>query len=459
MKTRLTFQIVLLLAALAAAPGQEPSTALQTTAAGRRVQEYLKAFNSGSDSTMRGFFARNLDAEAGRRIPIDQRIERYHQMRSMAGTFTLKRVLRSSDDRASVIVSSRDGYLLKMDFQCETAAPHGLVAVAVEEVQPGDEAVTPAKDDAALADAAGRYVRSQADSDRFSGVVLIAKGGTPIFREAYGLADREKNIPNTIDTRFNLGSMNKIFTHLAIDQLASAGKISLADTLGTILPGYPNHDAARKITMRQLLDMSSGIGDFFNERYDAAPKESLRTIGAYMTLFADKPLSFEPGSRRMYSNGGYIVLGAIVEKVSGLDYYTYVRRNIFVPAGMNATDSFAKDSLPADAAIGYTMRGGGGSMKGWRPNYDRLPGRGSSAGGGYSTAMDLLRYTMALAGAPFVPSSFEPKKGLGIAGGMEGVNAALEWNPATGYAIIVLCNMDPPAAEKTAQHIRALLPR
>lgn len=454
MKTRLTFQVVLLLAALAAAPGQERPGALQATAAGRRVQEYLRAFNSGNDSTMRAYFARNLAADAAAQIPIDQRIARYHQMRSMAGTFTLKRVLRTSDDRASVIVSSRDGYLLKMDFRCESRDPHGLIAVAVDEVQPGDEGVTPAKDDAALADAAAGYVRPEADSGKFSGVVLIAARGETIFRQAYGLADRESGKTNTVDTRFNLGSINKIFTHLAIEQLAAAGKLALTDTLGKILPDYPNREAASTVTVQELLDMRSGIGDFFNERYDAASKESLMTIASYLPLFADKPLAFQPGSKRMYSNGGYIVLGAIIEKVSGLDYYTYVRKHIFDPAGMKATGSYAKDSLPADAAIGYTMRGGAG----WKTNYDRLPGRGSSAGGGYSTAMDLLRFTKALAEAPFVPASFAPKRGMGIAGGAEGINAALEWDPAKGYTIIVLCNIDPPAAERTAQHLRALLP-
>ena len=99
------------------------------------------------------------------------------------------------------------------------------------------------------------------------------------------------------------------------------------------------------------------------------------------------------------------------------------------------------------------------SIRHGNPNFEKLPQKGSSAGGGYSTAMDLLRYTEALAGPSVIPATFEGRHGLGIAGGMEGVNAAIEWNPASGYAVIVLSNLDPPSAEKVAQHIRALLPR
>jgi D-alanyl-D-alanine carboxypeptidase len=241
--------------------------------------------------------------------------------------------------------------------------------------------------------------------------------------------------------------------------LAAKGKLSITDPIKKFLPDYPNNDAAERVTVENLLSMSSGIGDFFNERYDATPKKNLNSIRAYLPLFADKPLAFEPGSRRQYSNGGYVVLGAIIEHASGMDYYTYVRQNIFSPAGMSSTDSYEKDTDSPDLAVGYTKHGGDEKSPDWKRNYDDLPQRGSSAGGGYSTAMDLLLYTKALAGESVIPSTFEGRHGMGIAGGMEGVNAALEWNPSNGYAIIVLSNYDPPSAESVAQHIRALLPR
>jgi hypothetical protein len=144
-----------------------------------------------------------------------------------------------------------------------------------------------------------------------------------------------------------------------------------------------------------LLTMTSGIGDFFGPRYDATPKERIRSIKDYLPLFADQPLEFVPGTGNRYSNGGYVVLGAIIEKVSGQDYYAYVRENVFRPAGMLATDSYPRDAGTPNLALGYANPGRRG--QGRVLNFDTLPGRGSSAGGGYSTAEDMLRYVRALA--------------------------------------------------------------
>jgi CubicO group peptidase (beta-lactamase class C family) len=459
MRSRSYLPFLILSAYLSVSSAQVNQASLGTTAAGRRAQLYLNAFNSGNDSTMKAYFERNLANDASQRVPLNQRMERFHQMLSMAGRFTLKKVLETKEDRARILVESKDGFTLKMEFQCEAADPHGLMTIAIDQVQPGEEDIVPVKDDSQLVSAAGEYVGGLAKEDRFSGVLLIARGGTPIFEKAYGLANREKNIPNTSGTRFNLGSMNKSFTQVAIHQLASDGKLSFNDPIRKFLPDYPNKEAAEKVTIENLLMMSSGIGDFFNERYETTPKKSLNTINAYLPLFADNPLAFEPGSKKQYSNGGYVVLGAIIEKASGMDYYSYVRDRIFAPVGMTGTDSYEKDADLPDIAVGYTKHGGDEKARGWKPNYEKLPQRGSSAGGGYSTAMDLLRYTKALAGPSVIPSTFEGRHGMGIAGGMEGVNAAMEWNPGNGYAIIVLSNYDPPSAERVAQHIRALLPR
>jgi D-alanyl-D-alanine carboxypeptidase len=144
----------------------------------------------------------------------------------------------------------------------------------------------------------------------------------------------------------------------------------------------------------------------------------------------------------LYSNGGYIVLGLIVAKASGRDYYDYVRDAIFKPAGMLDTDWFYKDAGASNRALGYTENG-----PARKPNDETLPGRGSSAGGGYSTAADLLNFTVAL------------QKGVGIAGGAPGLNAAVEFDPQRGYAVIVMANLDPPAAMALARQIRSWLPR
>src|SRR5262249_43644411 len=170
----------------------------------------------------------------------------------------------------------------------------------------------------------------------FSGVALIARDGKPFFHEAVGLADRSFSVPNRSDTRFNVGSIGKAFTQVAIAQLAAQGKLAFTDTIRRHLPEYPSA-AADRITIQQLVTMTSGLGDVFADKYDAPPKARLRPLADYLPLSAGEPLLFEPGADRRYSNAGYVVLGLIVEKVSGESYYDYVRRHVFDPAGMTDT--------------------------------------------------------------------------------------------------------------------------
>jgi len=180
----------------------------------------------------------------------------------------------------------------------------------------------------------------------------------------------------------------------------------------------------------------------------------LRKNSDFIPLFSNKPLAFEPGTNEQYSNGGYILLGAIIEKVSGKSYYDYVRENIFKPAGMTNTDSFETDKMPANTADGYTRRN---PKRELLNNVDTRPYRGSAAGGGYSNAADLLKFSLALKnGKLTIPDDDgNPRKGesLGIAGGSNGINALLLINPQTGYTIIVLSNYDPPSAEKVGSQI------
>ena len=223
--------------------------------------------------------------------------------------------------------------------------------------------------------------------------------------------------------------------------------------------------------------MTSGVGDFFGERFDAMPKDRFRTNADFLPMFAGNPLAFEPGSRRRYSNGGYVVLGAIVEKVSGQSYYDFVREHIFLPAGMTNTDSFEADLPVPNLAEGYTREsgsGGQGTTEPRRKNIYSRPARGSAAGGGYSTAEDLLRFTSALladkllspAYTDWYLSGVEPGKGappprakgaVGWSGGAPGINAELEADLSTGYIVIVLGNYDPPAAGTVARAIRRVL--
>jgi CubicO group peptidase (beta-lactamase class C family) len=315
--------------------------------------------------------------------------------------------------------------------------------------------------------------------DRFAGAVLIARNGKPVFAEAYGLADREHKTPNTLNTRFRIGSMNKMFTAVAILQLAQQGKLKLDDPFGKYLTDYPNKDIASKVTMHQLLTHTGGTGDIFGPEFDAHRLE-LRTLQDYVKLYGNRGPGFEPGSRWEYSNYGFILLGVIIEKVSGESYYDYVRKHVYQPAGMTSTGSEPEDTTVANRSTGYTSMGAPG---GSRPNTDTLPYRGTSAGGGYSTVEDLLNFANALEqnklldphytellttgkidtpmgryAYGFTDHVVNGTRCFGHGGGAPGMNGNLEICPSSGYVVAVLANMDPPAATRVSDFITNRLP-
>jgi D-alanyl-D-alanine carboxypeptidase len=435
---------------------QENKVALPDTPAGRNAAAYIQAFNAG-EAAMREFLEGRVAKEALLKTPVEARIDRYRQMKGRMGTIELRKVVESRGAFVSVVARTTNGPTVRMDFEFEPTEPFGLLGIRIEALEEGgEERITadPKKDDGELVAAVKEYGERIARADDFSGVILIARNGKPIFEQAYGYADRDKKVLNRVDTKFNIGSINKSFTALAVRQLIAKGRIAPGDTIGRFLPDYPNKDAAGKVTVRHLLEMTSGIGDFFGERYQATPKERIRSLEDYLPLFADKPFEFEPGAEERYSNGGYVVLGLIVAKASGQDYYDYVRDHIFKPAGMNDTASYPKDTDVPNRALGYVREGSA-----WKPNDATLPGRGSSAGGGYSTVHDLLNYTIALGNGTLAGVREETRGGFGIAGGAPGLNAVLEWDPERGYAIVVMSNLDPPSAERVGRRIRAWLPR
>ena len=290
---------------------------------------------------------------------------------------------------------------------------------------------------------------------RFSGVVTLAKQGAPVYQRSYGMADVAHHRPITPETAFNVGSIIKIFTNIAVHQLVTAGKLNFDSTLGAYWPDYPNAEVAKQVTIRELVGMRSGLGgDVFGAPPGKKPND-IRKLSDFLPLFVNEPLLFPPGTDQRYCNAGYVVLGLLIERVTGESYYDYVREHIYAPAGMTGTGHFAIDSLPPNAAIGYTTSGGDGpDTLPLHPNSAYLPGRGSSAGGGYSTAGDLVRFVEALRERK-IPDA--PPPGIGIAGGTGGVNAIVEGDLPGGYDLVVLANLDPPTAERVGRMVRGWL--
>ncbi|MCG3120547.1 MAG: D-aminopeptidase [bacterium] len=462
---------------------------LPDTPAGQRVAAYIKAFNSGDAAVMREFQNSNMTAAALQHRTETEHQQMYQQLYANLGGLELKRVMEVTNSAITVLFFTKTQMWATLNFEFEVQPPQKITGIGFEvDANPPpeiDSAAAKPTTDAAFISTASDYLAKQAQADEFSGVVLVAKNDKPIFYKVYGLANKTYNAPNQLDTKFNLGSINKIFTKIAIAQLAEHGKLAFDDPIQKHLPDYPNRDAAAKVTIQHLLNMSSGIGDFFNEKYENTPKNRIRRLKDYLPLFATDPLEFEPGKQRRYSNGGYIVLGAIIEALSGQNYYTYVREHIFKPAGMENSDSYELDALPANVATGYTRRAAVDRREEAtrRSNIYTAPARGSSAGGGYSNAEDLLKFTLALqngkllnaeysawilAGGGAAPPARTNGKaastkitegGLGIAGGAPGINAILEMDIASGYTVIVLSNYDPPSAEKVGRQIRSWLPK
>jgi D-alanyl-D-alanine carboxypeptidase len=467
------FMLVSLSLAISSIAQTAKPVELPDTPQGRIVSAYVKAFNSGDEKAMREFFSNNVAASSLAQRPVEARLEIYREMRSNMSSIEIRRVLAVRDTEVVVLMQTKQGDSFEFAFQFESGPPHKMLGIRVEDAEGPPSAaeadnLPPVITEAQLVEALDKHLTQAVAADEFSGTVIIAKKGSVLFQRAVGLASKEYNVPNSIDTKFNLGSINKIFTQIAIGQLVEQGKLAFDDKLGKHLPDYPNHEAAEKVTIRQLLDMKSGVGDFFGPEFEATPKNKLRKVKDFLPLFASKPLLFEPGTKQQYSNGGYIVLGAIVEKVSGRAYYDYVRENIFKIADMRDTDWYEADLATANLASGYTKEGSKNGVR--RNNIYSRPAKGSPAGGGYSTAPDLLKFVAALREGNLRVPDFRSQQttssksggsfgGLGIAGGAPGINAVLEADEATGYAVVVMSNYDPPSAERIGRQIRGWISR
>lgn len=298
---------------------------------------------------------------------------------------------------------------------------------------------SPAELEAAL----DAYLRPLVESERFSGVLLLARDGTPVFHKAYGLADRSARVPNTIDTRFNLSSINKLFTSTAIAELKKAGRVNGDDTIGALLPGYPNPQA-RGATIDQLLNHRGGISDFFGPDFEAMSPARFRSNADYFAFVAPRTLLFEPGSQRRYCNGCYIVLGEVIAKLSGMPYEQFMQEKVFAPRGMKDTGWLQTDVPVERVAMGYSRRvpGHEGTLA---ANLFTRGASGSAAGGGFSTTSDLLAFVNAAAGR---------MSGEAVAGGSPGSSALVEGRGA--WTAIVLTNFDPPAASVGVVVLKAL---
>jgi D-alanyl-D-alanine carboxypeptidase len=346
-----------------------------------------------------------------------------------------------------------------------------------DETPPG--AIPPAKlAMPALIAAVDELATSRAAKDQFSGAILLAQGGRVLFQKAYGLADRTHAKPNRLDTQFRFGSMGKMFTAVAIMQLVEKGKIDLQAPIGRYLTNYPNQDIATKVSVANLLSHTGGTGDIFGPEFNRR-KASLRSTKDYVDLYGNRAPAFAPGSRKSYSNFGFILLGRIVEEVSGLPYDDYIQRNIFKPAGMTSTGNRPERETLPRRAVSYTGSGGG-----LKSAADTLPLNGTAAGGGYATVGDfnlfmegltshrllrretlqkLIEGGVKMAGGEFAQFDFgetvpDAGRWIGHSGGAPGMSGTLQHFLKTGVTLIILANRDPANTKGIANFVEHRLP-
>ncbi len=320
------------------------------------------------------------------------------------------------------------------------------------------------------------------NASEFSGAVLIAQNDRIIEKRAYGLSSIEYDVKNKIDTKFNIASITKMFTAVAALQLYEQGKIALKTPIGEYLPEYPNETVRNNVTVHQLLTHTSGLNNFYVSDLDKIRHLEYEEISDFVPLFVNDTLLSKPGTKYDYSGTGFVVLGLIIEKVSGENYYDYIRKHILEPSEMMSTSEIAVDSVVKNKASGYTSQFGQNEFL--KKNEYYLT-KASPAGFYYSTIEDLFKFSKALRSYKLLNEEttglmLEPKvKGynthlgygididnrynqtiIGHSGGWYGIHAEVMDFTEDNYTVVILSNIDDggkTGASKVADFFKNLI--
>jgi CubicO group peptidase (beta-lactamase class C family) len=436
------------------------------TPAGHALSDWLTSFNS-ADLKQITAFRQKYDRKGDAAGTL--------QFREYTGGLELLQLERSTPDNLLALmreVGSERGMYLEVTLEGDGRGENLIMELRPATLPPQFAAPRLSMTDALAA--LKERATQRTTADRFSGALLFDRGGQLLLQQAWGYADREASRAATIETQFRMGSMNKMFTAVAVLQLVDAGKLSLQGTVGQYLPDYPNRELAAKVTLHHLLTHTGGTGDIFGPEFDAHRLE-LKEHADYVALFGKRGPEFEPGSRDSYSNYGFVLLGRLIEAVSGMSYYDYVQQHIYAKAGMRSTGSLPESEVVPARSRGYTKEDAR-----LVSNANSLPFRGMAAGGGYSTVGDLLRFAHALEAGKLLSKELlatatSPKSGggfgygfalqgegvtrfYGAVGGAPGMNGELRIYPELGYVLVGLSNFDPPAAENMVEFFSARMP-
>jgi CubicO group peptidase (beta-lactamase class C family) len=322
---------------------------LPDTPAGRFVSAFLAAFNSADPKALERY-----NALYGRKTPPQDWID----MHASTGRLTPVLIEASAPNEITLLLADEHGDgLLREKVVIDPADPMKVLHATLSPADRPAELAIPRMPRAELNRAMTARLAREVSADRFAGTVMVVRHGRLIYRRASGLADRGAKVPVTMKTKFRVGSTNKMFTAVGVLQLVEKGRIALDAPVGAYLKDYPNAEFAKSVTVRQLLSHTGGAGDIFTPEYEARRLET-RLPTDYVRLFGARAPDTSEEGRNAYANYGFVLLGRIIEVVSGEDYYAYVQRHIFQPAKMTETASLPENVPVRDRSRGY-MRAAG----------------------------------------------------------------------------------------------------
>ncbi len=451
------------------------------TPAGKCLAEVISLIREATPAGVIDYVQTHFTPEYAKHVPMVRRIGSFMDWKARGGMDVLAITSSELHRIETVIRQPFTDERRVLGVQVVPEPPHLINALLLG--RSPLPIIEPALDEQTAANSFIDYTGNLASFGLFSGAVLIARNGRILAQKAWGLANRDFDIPNNLETRFNLGSVNKTWTALALAQLVEAGKLSFKDPLSKYI-NYPDPESAAKIRIEHLLTHTSGLGCYFNDEYDRTARHRLRTVDNFLALSKGQPLAFEPGTDWRYSNLGIIVAGKVVEIVTRNTYFDYVQANVLAPAGMDRSGFFELDRVNKNLAVGYAERWSADGMEIVNNIFDHVV-RGGPAGGGYATVGDLFRFAEALKngklvsksmvetlttgkpdlGSPFYGYGFgiHPGRGFyGHSGGFAGISANLDiFEDPTGWVVVVLANdlggMRPPTL-KARQLIGVTIP-
>lgn len=475
-----TYRLVVVLASVlafaqASAVGSpqhpEPASAarLPDTAVARLFGEWIDMCRTPNVGQMEKWLTTNLSTDAAKRMPVPMFAQMNVDGCKGDGGLRLVNVIQSDAHSLTALVNGVKSHNW-MEVHFFTNDAGRIDRYFMVNTNPPESSLPKDLDDAAIAREVSAVVAEKSRAGLFSGIVVVARGAQIIASASGGYADRAKKTPITSSTQFTLGSMGKMFTAASIGQLVDQKKMSFDDTVGKFFPDYPNQTVRNKVTVGMLLSHTSGMGDFLDSRTPDMMKHGVKRAAEFMPLYDKDEPKFAPGTSWSYSNAGLALAGAIVEKVSGEDYPSYIRKHIFAAAGMTESDPNNVPYTGPQLVTPYTKMTEQGPSNTWHEAEHDI---GSPAGGAISTAGDLVRFANALRSGKLESQAtfdqmIKPRNAsfggekygyamqiedvygrtvVGHGGGFPGVNTELSMILGSPYTVVILANQDPPAAD------------